>query len=142
MSLELAKALTNLYTIREREKLQGQRTEIPDWTFCDRHNQPLTKDGLRVIFNRALKRSGYSGHTTYDLRHTFATQLLANGAPLPYVSAQLGHKGPATTFKYYSRWIPTGDRRFVDGLDRDFGTNSGTNAENPLRSLDISLTSR
>jgi integrase len=36
MSLELAKALTSLYTIREREKLQGQRTETPNWTFCDR----------------------------------------------------------------------------------------------------------
>jgi hypothetical protein len=57
----------------------------------------------------------------------------------------MGHKGLATTLKYYSHWIPTGDKRFVDGLDRDFGPNSGTNSEKPLviprESADIGLTS-
>ena len=34
-----------------------------------------------------------------------------------YVSQQLGHTNPTTTLRYYARWIPTGDRRYVDVLD-------------------------
>ena len=37
--------------------------------------------------------------------------------PLLYVSQQLGHTNPTTTLRYYARWIPTGDQRYVDLLD-------------------------
>ena len=54
----------------------------------------------------------------YDLRHTYASLLLAAGAPITYVSAQLGHSNPGTTLKYYARWIPSRGKRWVDLLDR------------------------
>ncbi len=120
MSRELATALSALRIQREREQLRGLHT---DWIFCGRHGQPLTDHALRAIFDRTMKHAGLSGHTTYDLRHTFASALLQNGAPITYVAAQLGHSGPATTLKYYSHWIPSGDKRFVDALD------SGTNLQ-------------
>ena len=44
--------------------------------------------------------------------------LLAAGAPITHVSAQLGHENPATTLRYYARWIPSRGRRWVDLLDR------------------------
>jgi hypothetical protein len=34
------------------------------------------------------------------------------------VSAQLGHANPATTLRYYARWIPSRGCRWVDLLDR------------------------
>jgi hypothetical protein len=54
----------------------------------------------------------------YDLRHAFAGQPLAAGAPITYVSSQLGRANPATTLRYDSRWIPSRGRRWVDLLDR------------------------
>jgi hypothetical protein len=45
------------------------------------------------------------------------------------VSAQLGHANPATTLRYYARWIPSKGRRWADLLDRvtDFlGSKHGT----------------
>ena len=50
-------------------------------------------------------------HSLYDLRHTFATLLLAGSAdsppaPITYVAAQMGHATPATTLRFYARWIP------------------------------------
>jgi integrase len=104
MSQELAKALTSLYTIREREKLQGQRTEIPDWAFCDRAGQPLAYPVVTAIFKRALRHAHLSGHTVYDLRHTFASLLLQNGAPSPMFRHKWGIKARPRR----SNTIPTG----------------------------------
>ena len=52
-------------------------------------------------------------------RHTYASLLLAAGAPITYVSGQLGHANPATTLRYYAKWIPSRGQRWVDVLDRD-----------------------
>jgi site-specific recombinase XerD len=49
-------------------------------------------------------------------RHTYASQLLAEGAPITYVAAQLGHARPTTTLAHYAHWIPRGDKGWVDRL--------------------------
>ena len=36
-------------------------------------------------------------------RHTYASLLLAAGAPITYVSAQLGHANASTTLRYYAK---------------------------------------
>ena len=46
-----------------------------------------------------------------------ASLLLAAGAPITYVSAQLGHANPTTTLRYYAKWIPSQGRRWVEVLD-------------------------
>ena len=43
----------------------------------------------------------------HNLRHTFASQLLSNGANILYVSQQLGHADASITLKVYAKWIPT-----------------------------------
>jgi integrase len=66
-------------------------------------------------FRRAAKKAKLAGFTPYSLRHTWASLRLAAGAPITYVSAQLGHATPATTLRYYARWIPSADgRRWVE----------------------------
>ena len=64
-----------------------------------------------------LKAAKLPGFRLYDLRHTFASLLLAQGAPITYVSAQLGHTDATTTLRWYARWLPRTDRRAVDMLD-------------------------
>jgi integrase-like protein len=68
-------------------------------------------------FRRGLERAGLPHFRLYDLRHTFASQLLAEGTPITYVSAQLGHARPTTTLQWYARWLPVEDKRLVDSLD-------------------------
>jgi hypothetical protein len=90
-----------------------------------------------------MKQVGVSGHRLYDLRHTFATMLLAKGAPITYVSAQLGHAKPTTTLQHYAHWLPQDTAGFVDRLDtsssaptgptgstwHQFGTNPAADAD-------------
>ena len=40
------------------------------------------------------------------MRHTFASLLLQEGAPITYVSQQLGHRDAAITLRVYAHWLP------------------------------------
>jgi hypothetical protein len=95
---------------------------------------PLDESNLTKVFRRILKAAKLPHFRVYDLRHTFASLLLSAGAPLLYVSQQIGHRKPTTTLRYYAKWIPTGDRRWVEllsdnsdrpaaGLEPETGTN-------------------
>src|SRR5262245_16699420 len=79
----------------------------------------MDKDGLGSAFRRTMKRDEITrAHVVYDLRHTYASLLLAAGAPITYVSSQLGHSTPATTLRVYARWVPSKGQKWVNALDR------------------------
>jgi integrase len=78
----------------------------------------MDKDHLGGVFRRLLKRAGLPHHRVYDLRYTYASLLPTDGAPLTYVSAQLGHANPTTTLRHYARWMPQKGKRWVNALDK------------------------
>jgi len=69
------------------------------------------------MFRVVLREAKLPRFRLYDLRHTFATHLLAQSAPITYVAAQLRHAKPTATLNYYAHWIQTGDKRFIDRLE-------------------------
>ena len=91
----------------------------------------MDKNHAAAIFRRLLKNAGLPHYRVYDLRHTFASLLLAEGAPITYVAAQLGHSSPATTLRYYAKWIPSKGRRWVNSLDRRASRDGGVGAAKP-----------
>jgi integrase len=88
----------------------------PAWLFPSEANTPLDEANLTKVFRRILKAAKLPHFRVYDLRHTFASLLLSAGAPLLYVSQQIGHRKPTTTLRYYAKWIPSGDQRWVELL--------------------------
>ncbi len=92
--------------------------EASPWLFPGDQWGPLLEGHVRKLFERVLRKAELPHFRVYDLRHTFASVLLSEGVPLLYVSNQLGHSKPTTTLRYYAKWIPSGDRRYVDVLDR------------------------
>ena len=62
-------------------------------------------------FKRVLRKAGLREVRYHDLRHPYASQLLAQGQPVTYVSQQLGHANPQITFKVYAHWIPNKSQR-------------------------------
>jgi integrase len=90
----------------------------PQWMFPREDGSLMDKDYLTGVFRRTLKRADLPHHRPYDLRHTYASLLLAQSAPITYVSQQLGHSSPATTLRYYAKWVPTKGIRWVNALDR------------------------
>src|SRR5439155_16184748 len=90
----------------------------PEWLFPRADGRLMDKDHVAAAFRKIVKRVKLTAHRVYDCRHTYASLLLASGAPLTYVSAQLGHASAATTLRYYAKWIPSKGRRWADVLDR------------------------
>lgn len=52
---------------------------------------PLSPDSLLHMLRRVLKRAGLPQGRFHDLRHTFATSALQNGADIKTVSGTPGH---------------------------------------------------
>jgi integrase len=132
MSPQLAEALRELYVEREKQKLASQWRELPEWIFIRPNGEPLTINNTAGIFTRACRRAGISGHTEYDLRHTYSSLLLAKGGEgvLAYVSKQLGHANIVTTMRYYLHFMPTANQGRVDVLDTSVAPEIGTIHEN------------
>ena len=72
------------------------------WVFPNRDGEMITNNVNRN-FNRARKKSGIERPeeiSPHSLRHTWISQLLANGVDLKSVSVMAGHKNLATTQLY------------------------------------------
>ena len=90
---------------------------MPEMLFPNLCGKYLDSDNANRAFNRICKKAKLERFRMYDRRHTFASVLLASGAPITYVAAQLGHTKPTTTLRYYARWLPKEGRRYVDLME-------------------------
>ncbi len=82
-------------------------TEPSPWMFPTSTGTLIEVVAVGKRFRLVLRKAGLPGFRLYDLRHTYATHLLAEGAPITYVAAQLGHAKATTT----RRTTRTGSRR-------------------------------
>ena len=84
--------------------------------FPSRVDRPLSPKVMSRLFRKIRRVAGLADFILYDLRHTYATHLLMEGADLLYVSHQLGHAKPTTTLLYYAHWMPRGDKAHLDRM--------------------------
>jgi integrase len=108
-------------------------TEPSPWMFPTSTGTLIEVVAVGKRFRLLLRKAGLPGFRLYDLRHTYATHLLAEGAPITYVAAQLGHAKATTTLAHYAHWIPQDNRGWVERLaarreaeSEKFGTKVGT----------------
>ena len=69
--------------------------------FLNARGQRLTRQGFWLILKNYAADSGIKSHITpHTMRHSFATHMLRNGAPLRNVQELLGHANISTTQVY------------------------------------------
>lgn len=112
ISPQLAKALLAWRRVQRMRWLKKGKP-MPPWIFPSLEGTALEERNVRHVFTRILAKAELRQIRIHDLRHTYATLLLQAGAPITYVSQQMGHR----TLRVYAHWLPDASRREVDRLD-------------------------
>jgi integrase len=84
--------------------------------FTREDGQGVHPDALRFAFARLCAAAGVRRLRIHDLRHTFATLAMEQGAPVRVVAAQLGHASAAVTMDRYSHVSPEAAERAAAGV--------------------------
>lgn len=94
---------------KEEDEAQG----IP--YLIHHHGQPV--DSVKHAWWNALHHAGIRRRIRpYDLRHAFATELIAAGADIGTVAKLMGHSGPAMLLNHYQFVMDTQKRAAVESL--------------------------
>jgi integrase len=119
LSRELRRVLIELRDKRLLEAyLKGQNDISDELVFPTPTGTILDPDNLyHRVFLPVLAKAGIRKIRLHDLRHTFGSLLLQNGASIVYVKDQMGHSSIQVTIDIYGHLIPGADVCFVDRLD-------------------------
>jgi integrase len=121
--VDMSKQLRQVLLKRREDHLlrafQAGKTGIVDQlVFPSPDGKILDPDNLyHRYFQPLLDFSGLRRFRLHDLRHTFGSLLIQDGAPLKYVSQQMGHSSIQVTADCYGHLLPGADISWMDRLD-------------------------
>jgi integrase len=75
------------------------------------------QDSYGRVFRRAAEAAGLPGTTTHDLRHHYASVLLAAGESVVGVAERLGHASASLVLSVYGHLLPGSDDRTRSAID-------------------------
>ncbi|HOG07655.1 MAG TPA: tyrosine-type recombinase/integrase [Syntrophales bacterium] len=96
--------------------------------FPNNAGNPMDKGHMmRRHFNPALKAAGIEPIRFHDLRHTYASLMLAQGENVKYIQTQLGHSSPTVTLNVYSHLLKETNQDAVCRLENVIFEGTGHN---------------
>lgn len=106
-------AVLGIRSYLERRELIFEKLEAPEaahdpsrYLFCDEAGEGLRPDNVSKSWERVAARAGHGQVRFHDLRHTFASIMLAAGVNPKIVADALGHASVSFTLDTYSHVIP------------------------------------
>jgi integrase len=89
-----------------------------DWLFAGVDNVPPHQNTIGYRWRATLSRAGVEGVRLHDLRHFYASGLIASGCDVVAVQRALGHAKSTTTLTTYAHLWPTAEDRVRDAAAR------------------------
>ena len=123
--VDLSKQLrTVLLELREKRMLDAARVDrasiADDLVFPSHAGTVIKADNIFPRYMQpALKKAGLRRFRFHDLRHSFGSLLIQDGASLAYVKEQMGHSSIQITVDVYGHLIPGANIAWVDRLDAE-----------------------
>jgi integrase len=119
LSPRLQRILRETIALRKAEALRNGKSGDA-LLFTTRAGIIWTRREVEKRYKRVLRLAALpTAFVCHDTRHTFASLLLSDGAPLKYVSEQLGHRDPSITASVYGRWLKTEGRSWLARMDAE-----------------------
>lgn len=89
-------------TILQKQIIPQIQKQLFMGEFFEKENKPTLDEFTKISFsmNKNNRRN------LYQMRHTFASQMLSNNEDILWVSKMLGHKDSSITLQKYARYIP------------------------------------
>jgi integrase len=79
---------------------------------------PVDSNAFSYQWRRATRKAGVAGVRFHDLRHAFASMLIAAGCSVKAVQKALGHASSATTLNLYVHLWPGDEDRIRLAVDQ------------------------
>lgn len=98
---EYAKDAIEGYLTDARSSIMAKYHQDHPFLFVNHYGRPLTSRGIEYLMDEIVKQSSLTAKIhPHMLRHTFATEMLNNGADMRSVQELLGHSSLSTTQIY------------------------------------------
>jgi integrase len=111
------KAILQQHQTRVKAEALKAGVAVPALVFTSEALTQYDGDNVRKSFEAALRKAKLRKIRFHDLRHSYASWLIANKESLAYVRDQLGHHSIAITVDLYGHLVPGANREAVNRLD-------------------------
>jgi integrase len=98
--------ITDPTVIQMLQRRRAERQANQNRMFAGVKGGYLSPHTINAYWRKHLKGTELQGWTTHTLRSTYVTRRALGGAPLPAVSAAVGHTSVSTTRRYYEAVDP------------------------------------
>ncbi|MFI6783485.1 tyrosine-type recombinase/integrase [Micromonospora sp. NPDC050276] len=105
----LAPALVEVLSRHVAKHREG--TDPRRWLFEGKPGDPPHQNTVGYWWRKTCRDAGVTGFTLHDLRHYYASGLIAQGCDVVTVQRALGHASATVTLKTYSHLWPTAEDR-------------------------------
>jgi integrase len=96
--------------LSEQVRLHVPGDDPDRWMFTDQRGTPLHQNSAEYLWNRTRAKAGVS-YRLHDLRHFFASGLIAAGCDVVTVQRAMGHSAASFTLNTYSHLWPKAEDR-------------------------------
>lgn len=102
-----------------------------DLVFPNREGNYLDPNNLNKRgYKSLIEKAGIKKIRFHDLRHTYASLLIANNVPIKYIQTQMGHSSIQNTMDIYGHILPEVTMQGVNALDSILKSNVTTISRN------------
>jgi integrase len=101
--------------LKEQKKLTGLAEYVFISPITEKHF--IDSNSLNGHWKKLLLKSNFIHRGIYQLRHSFASNMLSNGEELLWVSSMLGHKSANITLEKYTKYMRKTRERKVTVFD-------------------------